>query len=98
MVTRRKVSIFPGSSCAIGRARGPSTLLVEDRSVRGATFKAGILTVTQTKTKFGGVPLMGYASRNAIMFGAPNSGTGTIGRLIITLLVLTTHPIVPTVR
>lgn len=78
--------------------RGPSTILMEDTTVRSVRFTSGLLTVTETNTNAGGVPGSGYDRRNVIIFGAPNTGTGTIGRLIVTKLLVSGHGVVRNCR
>lgn len=82
-------------------ARGTSRtsiVLIHDTGVRRVRFKGGLGTVTHTKTKIGGVPLSGYTRRKVIMFGAPKTGTGNMGRLIVTKVLLTTESIINKVR
>lgn len=88
------LSLFSSSCGGISSLTNTSTTLIHDTTVRSLSLPSSLLTITHTNTNIGGVPLSGYTSGNVIMFGAPNTGTGNMGRLIFTKVLCTSHSVI----
>ncbi len=97
-VSGSNLRIFSRGCAVNSRIRGTSNTVIHSTTLRSVRFPTALGTVTHTNTNAGGVPVSHYDRRNVMIFGAPNTGTGTIGRLILTNLLLSSHHIISNVR